>query len=318
MNIIGHRNIFLGISSILVLVSIVAIAVFGLRLGIDFVGGTLWQLRITRTDADFTRTNAEEIKNFFEVDLGIKNIGVFSAENQSFLIRLPHLTEEKHQKYLSELKDKFGLRESASSLRESAPVEELRFDTIGPAIGKELKQKALLAIVMVLFGISLYVTFAFRKVSYPVKSWKYGIITLITLFHDVIIPVGLFATLGYLMGVEVDINFVVAVLVVMGFSVHDTIVVFDRIRENLLNSRQKIDFLSLGQIINSSVNQTMARSINTSMTLILVLLAMFLLGPTSLEYFVLTMLVGVTVGTYSSIFVASPLLLLISGLKRIL
>ena len=277
------------------LASIIAIAVFGFQPGIDFAGGTLWQIAITRTDADLTRTNAEEIKKFFETDLGVKNIIVFPAENNdSFLIRFGHISEQEHQNYLSALKNKFG------------DIEELRFEGIGPTIGKELKSKAVWAIVMVMLGISLYIAFAFRKVSYPIKSWKYGVITLITLFHDVIIPAGLLAVLGRRFGVEVDTNFVVALLVVMGFSVHDTIVVFDRIRENLLLQENRLD---LPVIINNSVNQTFIRSINTSLTLILVLLALFFFGPVTLKYFILTILVGTTVGTYSSIFVASPLLL---------
>lgn len=300
MNIIKYRKIFLLISGILTLASIIAIAVFGFQPGIDFAGGTLWHIAITRTDADLTRTNAEEIKKFFESDLGVKNIMVFPAENNGFLIRFGHISEEQHQQYFKSLKNKFG------------EVEELRFEGIGPTIGKELKSKAVWAIVMVMLGISLYIAFAFRKVSYPIKSWKYGIITLITLFHDVIIPAGLLAVLGRRFGIEIDTNFVVALLVVMGFSVHDTIVVFDRIRENLLLQKTRLD---LPAIINNSVNQTFVRSINTSLTLIFVLLALFFFGPVALKYFILTILVGTTVGTYSSIFVASPLLLFRGSFK---
>ncbi|MDP3015270.1 MAG: protein translocase subunit SecF [bacterium] len=300
MNIIKYRKIFLSISGILVLASIIAIAVFGFQPGIDFSGGTLWQIAITRTNADSTQTNAEEIKKFFETDLGVKNVIVFPGENQSFLIRFGHISEEQHQNYLSALKNKFG------------EVEELRFEGIGPTIGKELKRKAVWAIIMVMLGISLYIAFAFRKVSYPIKSWKYGIITLITLFHDVIIPAGLLAVLGRRLGIEIDTNFVVALLVVMGFSIHDTIVVFDRIRENLLLQKNRLD---LPAIINNSVNQTFVRSINTSLTLILVLLALFFFGPVTLKYFILTILIGTTVGTYSSIFVASTLLLFRSSSK---
>jgi preprotein translocase subunit SecF len=271
------------------------ILIFGFRPGIDFIGGTLWQIAITRTDADLTRTNAEEIKKFFEIDLGIKNITVFPAENDSFLVRLSHISEEEHQKYFAALKNKF------------TNTEELRYETIGPAIGKELRTRAFWAIGLVLLGISLYIAFAFRKVSYPIKSWKYGVITLITLFHDIAIPAGLLAVLGWKWGIEIDTNFIVALLVIMGFSVHDTIVVFDRIRENLLINRTRLD---LSVIINSSVNQTFARSVNTSLTLILVLLALFFLGPITLKYFILAILVGTIFGTYSSIFIASPLLLI--------
>lgn len=308
MNIIGHRKIFLTISGLLVFASLAAIIIFGFRPGIDFVGGTLWQIILT--NADLTQTNTEEVKIFFEKELGVKNITVFPAENNSFLLRLPHISEEEHQQYLQALKDKFSPPESVLGPHQSvSAVEEMRFEGIGPSIGRELRRKAVWALSLVLLGISLYIAFAFRKVSYPIKSFKYGIITLITLFHDIIIPTGLLAVLGWKFGLEIDTNFVVALLVIMGFSVHDTIVVFDRIRENLLLQRAKLD---LSSVINQSVNQTLARSINTSLTLIFVLLVLFFFGPITLKYFVLTILVGTIVGTYSSIFVASPLLLIIS------
>ncbi len=290
MNIIGHRKIFLIFSGTLVLISIAVIIIFGFRSGIDFAGGTLWQIKSTNNQ----QLTAGNLKNFFVQDVGIKDATIFPSDNQSFLVRLPHISEEEHQNHLSVLKTKFG------------DIEELRFEVIGPTVGNELKTKAFWAIGLVLLGISLYIAFAFRKVSYPIKSWKYGIITLITLFHDIAIPAGMLAVLGWQWGIEIDTNFVVALLVIMGFSVHDTIVVFDRIRENLLLNRTRLD---LPTIINTSVNQTLARSVNTSFTLILVLFAMFFFGPLTLKYFILTILVGTIFGTYSSIFVASPLLL---------
>jgi len=297
MNIIGHRKIFLSFSGILVSASIASILIFGFRPGIDFVGGTMWQIKLATNDQQLTTDN---LKEFFETDLGIKNITIFPAENQSFLVRFGHISEEEHQNYLGALKAKFG------------EIEELRFDGIGPAVGKELRNRAFWAIALVLLGISLYIAFAFRKVSYPIKSWKYGVITLITLFHDIAIPAGLLSVLGWKWGIEIDTNFIVALLVIMGFSVHDTIVVFDRIRENLLISRTRLD---LPVIINSSVNQTFARSVNTSLTLILVLLALFFFGPITLKYFILAILVGTIFGTYSSIFIASPLLLYLGRSK---
>ena len=297
MNIIKRKNIFLTISAILVIGSILAVAIFGFKTGIDFKGGTMWQIKLADNQPASTgrgeQLTTSNIKEFFETDLGLKNIIVFPSDNQSFLVRLESISESDHQKYLGSLKQKFS------------SIEELRFESIGPTIGSELKNKAIWAIILVLIGISLFVAYAFRKVSYPVKSWKYGVITLFTLFHDVIVPAGLIAILGKYSGVEIDTNFVVALLVVMGFSVHDTIVVFDRIRENLLNQKGKTPF---DEIINTSINQTLARSINTSLTLILVLLVMFFFGPLTLKYFILTILVGTTVGAYSSIFVASPLL----------
>ncbi len=297
INIIAKRNIFFFISGFLVLASIVAIAVFGLRPGIDFVGGTLWHLRPVVSDMQLT---ANDIKTFFKEELGVKNITVYPSDDKSFLIRLGYVSEAKHQQYLQALNVKFG------------EMEELRYESIGPAIGKELRTKAIWAAILVILGISLYVIFAFRKVSHPIKSWKYGAITLITLFHDVAIPLGFLAVFGWRFGIDLDTNFIVALLVVMGFSVHDTIVVFDRIRENILINRHK---LKLEVIINQSINQTMMRSINTSLTLIFVLLAVFFLGPVSLKYFILVILIGTIIGTYSSIFIASPLLLVSSSSK---
>lgn len=296
--------------------SAISILIFGFRPGIDFTGGALWQIKLT-TDygSQTTAENAsvvvrspstvDQLKIFFESELGLKNIAVFPAEDNSFLIRLPHISEAEHQRFLQALENKFNQRESAFDQRKSASIEELRFEVIGPTIGEELKRKAVWAIVLVMLGISLYIAFAFRKVSYPIQSWKYGVITLITLVHDVAIPAGLLAFLNWRLGIEIDTNFVVALLVVMGFSVHDTIVVFDRVRENLLLQKNRLD---LAAVVNDSVNQTLARSINTSLTLVLVLLALFFTGPAVLKYFVLTILVGTVVGVYSSIFVASPLL----------
>jgi len=299
MNIIFHRKIFLCLSGLFVLLNIGFIIVFGFRPGIDFVGGTLWQVKVSagnegQTAMDKEQLTSDKLKFFLENDLGVNNVAVFQAENKSFLVRLPHISEEEHQMYLTALKIKFG------------EIEELRYETIGPTIGKELRKKSFWAIGLVLLGISLYIAFAFRKVSYPIKSWKYGVVTLITLFHDITIPAGLLAVLGWKWKIEIDTNFIVALLAIMGFSVHDTIVIFDRIRENLLLNRGRLD---LPAVINYSVNQTLVRSVNTSLTLILVLLALFFFGPATLKYFVLTILIGTTVGTYSSIFVASPLLL---------
>ena len=288
MNIIGNRKIFLSLSGILVAASILSVVVFGFQQGIDFVGGTLWQMKFTEQ-----QLNEQDLKGAFS-ELGVGDAVVTrEITTQSLLVRLKTISEEDHQKYLGELTQKFGA------------VDELRYESIGPSIGAELRKDAFTAVVMVIVAISLYISFAFRKVSYPVSSWKYGLITLVTLFHDVAIPAGLFAILGTLKGVEVDTNFIVALLVVMGFSVHDTIVVFDRIRENLLLSKRDT---SLGDTVNKSINETFVRSVNTSLTLILILLTMYFFGPAVLQYFILAILVGTIFGTYSSIFIASPLL----------
>lgn len=288
IEVIGKKRIFLGISGALVLASIVSITIFGFRQGIDFEGGTLWQ--VMPPDAAVSEISLRE----FLAERGMGD-AIITREEQSgsFLLRGKAIPEEEHRALLA-------------ALRERHPgLEELSFQSIGPSVGAELRRNALIAIALVLAGISLFIAFAFRKVSRPVRSWKYGAVTLITLFHDVAIPAGLFAYLGYALNVEVDANFIVALLVVMGFSVHDTIVVFDRIRENLLAGKHG---MGLPEVVNKSVNETLARSINTSLTLVFVLVALLLFGPATLSIFVAVILLGVLLGTYSSIFVASPLL----------
>ncbi len=291
-NIIGHKNIYFVLSGILIGAAIVSMVLFGFRQGIDFRGGTLWQFEMGGDARPLA-----EIESVFESDLGQSDARVnLDSTNGILFVRLGELNEADHQKFLEIVKNKLS------------GFEELSFQSIGPSIGAELRKNAILAIVFVLIAISLFIAWAFRKTSRPVSSWKYGWVTLFTLFHDVVIPGGLIAYLGHARGVEIDGNFVVALLVVMGFSVHDTIVVFDRIRENLTLSRGKENFETT---VNASVNQTIARSVNTSLTLILVLLALYFAGPADMRYFVLTLLVGVTTGIYSSIFIASPILVTI-------
>ena len=288
LNIIGNKNTFIGISAVAVAIVLAAIVLFGFHEGIDFRGGTLWSISIR--DAG---VSAAELEQAFRDELGVVDVRVAQEAAGGFLVKLPALDEAQHRDYGEKLAIRFP------------EMEERSFQSIGPSVGAELRTNAMIAMVLVLLGISLYIAFAFRKVMRPVSSWTYGWITLVTLFHDVAIPAGMLAALGRYRGIEIDGNFVVALLVVMGFSVHDTIVVFDRIRENLFQDRGKSPFT---KVVNDSVNQTIARSVNTSLTLILVLVALYVAGPATLTYFVLTLLVGVTTGIYSSIFVASPLL----------
>lgn len=288
-DIIGKRNYFLGFSAVLVALSLIAIAVFGLRAGIDLKGGTSWQIMFTG-DAPAEASVREAL-----AAAGAGELTITRGEENMFLIRLPVIDEAEHTAYRAAL-EKFG------------GVEERSFTSIGPTVGAELRTRAIWAIAFVLLGISLYIAFAFRKVSAPVSSWKYGLATLVSLFHDVAIPAGFLALLGQWRGIEMDTNFIVALLVVMGFSVHDTIVVFDRIRENLLLAKGRR--FSFAELVNESIRETFARSVNTSLTLVIVLVALLFAGPASLFYFILTILVGTVFGTYSSIFVASPLLYL--------
>lgn len=300
MNVIKNKWIFLGFSGLLVLASIYGLFAFRLQPSIDFTGGTLWQIQFNQpVSQDALATTLH--KDFLLVDATVSK----QESTNAFIIRTKEMTEANHQDFTKRLKQSFG------------DFTELSFESIGAVIGSELASKAFWAFGINLIAISLYVAYAFRKVSVPVSSWKYALITLITLFHDAIIPLGLFTFLGHFAGIEVDINFIVAVLVVIGFSVHDTIVVFDRIRENLrLHGGANSDF---GALVNRSINETFARSINTSLTLIIVLVTLFILGAASLKYFILAILVGTIAGTYSSIFVASPLLVVwqkVSSKKR--
>lgn len=304
MNVIKNRWYFLGFSAILVIASIYGLVAFGLKQGIDFTGGTLWQIKFTASSASstsaFVLPTQESLSSFLK-EQGVEEAVVTeSGDTGVFIVKTKEMSEPKHQQYAKVVSEKFG------------PITELSFESIGSVIGSELTRKALWAFVINLFAIGLYIAYAFRKVSYPVSSWKYAIVTIVALFHDAIIPVGLFAFLGHYMGVEIDTNLIVAILVVVGFSVHDTIVVFDRIRENLRIGKSGEEF---GGLVNRSINETIARSINTSLTLIIVLIVLYLLGAVTLKWFVLAMLVGTVAGTYSSIFVASPLLVVWQGRK---
>lgn len=288
-NLIGARNIFLGISGAMVLASWVLVATVGLKQGIDLRGGTQWEIKFEQG----TPVSSSAVRDIIDPLVGKSEYSVKLTEAGTVIMRLPSLTEADHVAY-------------RAALGKHGKFTELNFASIGPTIGIELRNRSIQAIIAVLVGISLFIAYAFRKVSKPIASWKYGAATLITLFHDVSIPVGLLAILGWYKGIEIDTNFIVALLVVMGFSVHDTIVVFDRIRENILTHRGR--GMSLAEVINHSVRETFARSVNTTLTLVITLVALLVFGPPSLFYFILTMLVGTVFGTYSSIFLASPIL----------
>ncbi|MDQ5922585.1 MAG: Protein-export rane protein SecF [Patescibacteria group bacterium] len=290
MFIIKHRKIFVIISIALVVVSILAIFVFGLKIGIDFKGGAL-------TEVSYENNRPEQVTIEDAVSsLGFGTILIQPAGEKEYIIKSRDLNEKEHNDLLDVL-----------SINNSYKFEEKSFNSIGPSVGRELTRRALLSIVLVSLAIIIFIAYAFRKVSKPVSSWKYGIIAIVTLLHDVLIPVGIFTILSKYYGAEVDTLFVVAILTILGVSVSDTIVIFDRIRENLRNhdSHKKIDFK---EIVGRSVGQSFVRSISTSLTVILVLLALVFFGPITTKYFALMIMAGMFFGTYSSIFLASPLL----------
>ena len=290
MFIIKHKKIFISISIVLVALSVISLFVFGLKIGIDFKGGALTEVAYTGT-----RPAQADIDSALQ-GLNIGAVSVQPTGDLGYIVKSRDLSEAEHTLVLQTLSD------SGKN-----PLEEKSFNSIGPSVGKELTSKAIMAIILVSLAIICFIAFAFRKVSKPVSSWRYGIIAVITLLHDVAIPVGVFTLLSHFKGVEVDTLFVVAVLTVLGLSVSDTIVVFDRIRENLRNRVST----SFDETVGRSLEQSYVRSICTSLTVILVLLSLFFFGPVSTKYFALMLSAGMFFGTYSSIFLASPLLVLV-------
>lgn len=290
MNIIGHKYIFITISLTLAFASIALFGFLGLRLGIDFTGGSFLELEFVGN-----RPSTEEIHGVLSL-LSLGSLTIQPLGEKGVSLRFKDVDESTHQEILQKISVLAGLENV---------MTERKFDAIGPTIGRELKQRAFIAIGLTIAGIVLYLAWAFRKVSKPISSWKYGVVAIIALAHDVAIPVGVFVLLGHFHNLAVDSLFLTALLTVMGFSVHDTIVIFDRIRENLLKAKSGALF---GDTVNRSVNETMGRSINTSFTVLIVLFAIYLFGGETTKYFALALMVGITFGTYSSIFLASPLL----------
>ncbi|MCX6762255.1 MAG: protein translocase subunit SecF [Candidatus Moranbacteria bacterium] len=284
-NILGKRKYFYTISGTLMLLSVIALSVWGLKYGLDFTGGTLMEVQNVKAQSG-------DIKDIL-ISAGVNDAVISPTQNNAFLVRYASSSDEKNQEVLKKLREKYP------------DLKNTRLDYIGPSISSELKSKAIWALLVAVIGIALYIAYAFRKVSRPVESWQYGVGAVVALVHDVLITVGIFAILGHFWGIEIDSSFIAALLTILGFSVHDTIVVYDRTRENLLRSGSGEKF---DETVNRSLNETMARSINTSLTVIVTLLAIFIFGGQSIKTFTLALLIGIVFGTYSSIFVASALI----------
>jgi preprotein translocase subunit SecF len=300
IDIIGKRKYTYVFSGILLVLSLVFLSVWGLNLGIDFRGGTLMEVRFqesipaeeTEETTSFTPPTRQEIENKLS-DLEIKSLSVQESEDNKAILKYISSDENLNREVLGKLKEFDG------------EIKQLRVDFIGSSVSNQLKKSAILALLTAVVGIALYIAWAFRKISFPIPSWQYGVGAILALAHDLIIVLGVFSALGKFLDVEIGIPFVAALLTILGYSVNDTIVVYDRVRENILSSDAKENFEN---ITNKSLNETMARSINTSLTVIVVLLAIIIFGGATIEFFALTLLVGVVSGTYSSIFVASALL----------
>ncbi|MFH1461272.1 MAG: protein translocase subunit SecF [Patescibacteria group bacterium] len=291
MNIISHRKIYFIFSAALLIIGGLGLIFWGLDFGVDFTGGTLMEVRFLGERP----SNQEIQEKLAELELG--QISLQTTGEQGLILRLKHIDEQTHQTIL----EKIGLDQ----------IEEQRFESVGPLIGSELKRKAIWAIGLAMLAIILYIAWAFRKVSRPIASWQYGLVAIIALFHDLFITLGFFAFLSHFKEIEIGLPFVAAFLTILGYSVNDTIVIFDRIRENLLRS----NWTDFSQVINQSINQSLTRCINTVLTTLFVLLAIFFLGGLSIKYFALALIIGIISGTYSSIFIASPLLVAWQGRK---
>jgi preprotein translocase subunit SecF len=290
MLIIKYRNIFFALTAALTVGALIVLSVFGLNIGTDFTGGSLIEVRYPEN-----RPSTEALQRSL-TDAGLEDVTIRGAGDDGYIVRAAPLSQDTRTKVAE-----------AVAIEGAEPVIE-RLTDVGPSIGSELRTKAIIALGLVALCIMLYIAFVFRKVSKPVSSWVYGVITVITLVHDLIIPLGAFAIFGHLWGAQVDTLFVTAILTVLGYSVHDTIVVFDRTRENLrLNEehKRKEDF---EHVAGRSIEQTFVRSVNTSMTTLISLGALFFFGPVATQDFALTLIIGVIAGTYSSIAVATPLL----------
>ncbi len=287
MNILKYKKIYYLVSVVLIVPGLLSLLFFGLKPAIDFTGGSEIEIQIK----DQKNNSSQKIEDLI-MKQGYAVQNVVETTDGTFIIRTQPLSEKDSQKIFS-------------SLKKSYPsVTQKSFETVGATIGRETELNALKAVGIASVAILAYIAFVFRKVSKPVSSWKYGVCAIIALLHDVLLVLGAFSLLGLFFHVEVDSLFITALLTVMGFSVHDTIVVFDRIRENL----SKHGDLPFEKIVNNSILETINRSFNTSVTVVLVLFMLLLFGGESIRWFVVALLIGIISGTYSSIFNASPLL----------
>jgi preprotein translocase subunit SecF len=297
MFVVRNRKIFYTLSGILVGLSIISLIFWKLPLGIDFTGGSLLEVAYqSRPDMATLQNNLNQLQ--------LGQYSIRPVGDNGYILRTSTLSEDQRLKVIQAI------------TTPTATPEIKHFDTIGPILGEELRGKAITSIILVILAIVIFITFAFRKVSEPVSSWKYGLVAIVALVHDVIVPVGFFSIFGHFFGFEADTLFVTAILVILGFSVHDTIVVFDRIRENLKLNREYNKRKPFDEIVGQSISQTFTRSINTSLTVVLSLIVLYILGAEATRDFALVMLVGIIAGTYSSIFLGSPLLVTLEARQR--
>lgn len=287
LDIIGKKNLYFLISLLVIIPGIISLLLFGLKLSIEFTGGT-------RMTLDFPKTVTSKTVQTVREEITDKKIEVATIQpaGKSVIVRSSEITQKQNAQIMNDLKQKLG------------DFKQEEFETIGPTIGAETTRSAFYSVLLASALIVLYIAISFRKVPKPASSWRFGICAILALLHDVLVLLGIFSLLGHFFNVEVDSLFITALLTVIGFSVHDTIVVFDRIRENLL----RVSGIPFAQVVNNSILQTIVRSLNTSLTAILVLFTLLVFGGANIHWFIVALLIGIISGTYSSIFNASPLL----------
>lgn len=279
MNLLKYKYIFFAISLLVIIPGVISLALFGLKLSIDFTGGSLLEVK--------SAANQTEIREVYKSE-GAELTTLQQTSNGTYLLRSKDISDQTKEKIVEQIGG-----------------EELRFETVGPVIGQELTIKAFQAVGVASVAIILYIAYAFRQIPAPYSPWKFGIVAVIALLHDALVVVGIFSILGHFFNVEIDSLFVTALLTVIGFSVHDTIVVFDRVRENL---RKNTTHKSFEGVVNESLVQTLGRSLTTSLTVLFTLLALILFGGESVRWFIVALFIGMFSGTLSSIFTAAPLL----------
>ncbi|MCX6760684.1 MAG: protein translocase subunit SecF [Candidatus Nealsonbacteria bacterium] len=292
IDFIKYRKIYFFFSGILIVGSLVSLVVFGLSLGNDFTGGSLLEIEYQKD-----RPSNQEIKD----SLSGFNLGDFNVQpagEKGLILKMKDISEETH-------------RQIIEKLGEGKEIKELRFESIGPVVGQELKNKTRDIVIFSLLAMLIYIAVAFSQLSWPAKSWQYALASLFILFHDILIPLGIFSLLGKYYGVQITIPIIAALLTIIGYAINNVVVVYDRLRENVLRFRKREE--TFEDIANKSINQTLSRQINTSLTTLLPLLFIFFMGGETLKYFALTLIMGIVAGLYSSIFLACPIL--VSWLK---
>jgi preprotein translocase subunit SecF len=290
MSLLKPAKFFLGLSTALVVVSIALFIVPGPRLSIDFTGGTMMEVRIPE---EATKEDFNAALEGFESETALGNVTLTMTKDSSVLLRMRDISNEEHIALQKHLRSELG------------QIKELQFTTIGPTVGATLKKRSFWALGIASIAIVLYIAFVFRKIPRKLSPWRFGIIAVVTLLHDIFITVGIFVIISNTTSFEFDTLFITALLTILGYSVNDTIVIFDRIRDNLAEQGRKEDFAT---VADRSLSDSITRSINTSVSTLIMLSSLFILGSESIRWFVLTLMVGSIIGTYSSLFLATPLL----------